>query len=344
MPLPVSLRRCVWALLVAGLPGAVEEPALAVDVAVQNLSDQPLANVPVTFGQVFKKGEITDGIAAQLDGKPFSVQADVKRFHDDRSIRFAVISARLSNLPPAGKTVIRLANGKLPPASLAAVSREDLLKTDFDAIVTLTFPDGAIRRASARRMLEKAGENAETWLHGPVATEWLLSGPPTDAQGKPDEDLAVQFQVRAYAGCRRVRASVVVENCWDTWAGNVRYDAAVTVGGKEAFTAKAVDHRRLSRWRKVFWWGEGEPPVHVAHDLPYLSSTGALHPDGRAGVRDHGPRRPDGLYAFDRRPAGDRPLPQVDGAVPCLDAAAREGSGAGRRRPGRFVAHPRAGT
>lgn len=68
----------------------------------------------------------------------------------------------------------------------------------------------------------------------------------------------MQFQVRAYAGLKRVRVSVVVENCWDTWAGNIRYDAAVTVGGKQVFAAKAVDHHCLARWRKVFWWGGEE--------------------------------------------------------------------------------------
>ena len=270
------VRRCVSVLLVVGLSLAAREPALAVDVEVRGLSEKPLANVPVTFGQVFKKGEIADGIVARLGGKPAALQADVKRLHDDRSVRFAVISARLPQVLPHGKVTLSLVNGVLRPATRAAVSQADLLKTDFDAVVTLTFPDGAVRQASARKMLEKAGENAERWLHGPVATEWLLSGPPTDAQGKADEDLSVQFQVRAFAGCRRARVSVVVENCWDTWAGNIRYDASVTVGGKAVFSAKAVDHRRLSRWRKVVWWGDGRPPVHVIHDLPHLSSTGAL--------------------------------------------------------------------
>jgi len=86
----------------------------------------------------------------------------------------------------------------------------------------------------------------------------------------------VLFQVRAYAGCRRVRVSVAVENCWDTWAGNVRYDLSVSVAGKEVFSRRAVDHRRLSRWRKVFWWGQGDPGVHVVHDLTYLSAGGAV--------------------------------------------------------------------
>ena len=43
------------------------------------------------------------------------------------------------------------------------------------------------------------------------------------------------------------------------WAGNIRYDASIVIGGNEVFAARAVDHRPLSRWRKVFWWGGSEP-------------------------------------------------------------------------------------
>jgi hypothetical protein len=66
--------------------------------------------------------------------------------------------------------------------------------------------------------------------------------------------------------------SVTVENCWDTWAENIRYDVSVAVGGNKVFDEEAVDHRRLSRWRMVFFWPKGAgDPVHVAHDFVYLS-------------------------------------------------------------------------
>ena len=72
------VRRCGSVLLVVGLSLAAREPARAVDVKVRSLSEKPLANMPVTFGQVFKKGEIADGIVARLGGKPAALQADVK--------------------------------------------------------------------------------------------------------------------------------------------------------------------------------------------------------------------------------------------------------------------------
>jgi len=247
-------------------------------VRVRSLSGHVQHGVPVTFAQVFGKGDIPAG--RQLDvlagpGRP--AQVDVKRHYDDGSVRLAIISAFYEELPGDGAEAVGLvAATPRPGPPPKRVEPGDLLATDFDAVVTLTFPDGAVRAASARKLLQQAGRDARAWLRGPVVSEWLLGGRPVDQDGRPDEDLEVQFHVRAYAGCKQVRVSVVVENCSDRWAGNVRYDARVAVGGQEVFTAPAVDHRPLSRWRKVFWWGDGERPVHVAHDLSALAGCGAL--------------------------------------------------------------------
>ena len=232
-------------------------------------------DVTTTFGQVFRKGDIKQGVLGTAPGA--SVQADVKRKYDDGSVRFAVLSLMLPEL--AGPTTVELGDGvRDQPAKPVPVAAADLLRTDFDAAVTLQFPDGVKRSASARKLLNAAGAGAKTWLAGPVATEWLLDGMLLDADGQADADLRVQFQVRAYAGCKAVRVSVVVENCLDTWAGNIGYDVAVTLGkeGKVAYEKKGVDHRRLSRWRKIFWWPAEPPELDVTHDLAYMSASGAL--------------------------------------------------------------------
>ncbi len=252
------------------------EEAEAVSVEVRNLTGDTLKDVPVSFGQAFKKGDIRQGFQVHcfVDGR--LSQVDMKRRYDDGSLRFAIVSAIIPELAANGSKTLKLAAGHpLPMPPVRPVFLDDLLKTDFDAVVTLKFPDGAVRTASARKWLVREGQKAKTWLHGSAATEWLIAGPPVDKGGRPDGDLHVQSQVRAYAGCRRVRVSAVVENCWDSWPGNIRYDVTVTVGGKAIFARQKVDHRRLSRWRKVFWWG-GAPKVHIVHDLAYLSATGAL--------------------------------------------------------------------
>jgi len=244
-------------------------------VVVANLTNKPLANVPVTFGQVFQRGDVRRGLTVKAAGRALASQLDAKRRWQDGSVRFGVVTALLDRIGPDGKVRLALA-GAAPAAAPGAVTLVDLLQGDFDAAVTLRFPDGSVRSATVRDMIERSDRQPGTWLRGPLVAEWVFSGPPRDAGGKPDEDLNVQFHVRCYAGGRRVRVSVVIENCWDTWAENIRYDVAVSVRGKEVFARRAVDHRRLSRWRKTFWWGQGEPAVHVAHDLAYLGATGAL--------------------------------------------------------------------
>lgn len=246
-------------------------------VILRNPGGQPAKEVPVTFGQVFRKGDVKQGVLASA-GKAHG-QADVKRKYEDGSVRFAVISLSVPEIAAGGEAALELSDGVQDQlAKPVPVLAADLLKTDFDARVVLKFPDGTERSAGARQMLEQAGNNARTWLIGPVATEWLLDGPLTDKDGKADPDLRVQFQVLAYAGCKSVRVSVVVENCLDTWAGNVGYDVAIALGkgGTTVYEKKDVDHRRLSRWRKVFWWGVPPANIAVVHDPAYLSASGAL--------------------------------------------------------------------
>ncbi|NQT38020.1 MAG: hypothetical protein HQ581_11050 [Planctomycetes bacterium] len=263
-----------------GLAGPLRDTSVpaaeTIAVEVRNPTGHELQGVPLTFGQVFPKGQFPHGVAVKSDGPLPPAQVDVRRRHDDGSVRFAVVSTVLEKLPSGTPLTLQLADGPTSRQPIAAISPSELLRTDFDAVVTLRFPDGTTRRISARQLLQQAGGQPATWLSGPIVTEWLLAGPPRDEAGKPDDDLHVRFEVRAYAGCRAVRVSVVVENCWDDWTGDVLYDASVTVGGREVFSSAAVNHRRLSRWRKVFWWGRPEPEVHLVHDLAVMSAAGAL--------------------------------------------------------------------
>ena len=247
-----------------------------VPVEIKSLSDRSVRDVPVTFGQVFKRGDFVRGVVVSADGDPVQAQVDVKRHYADGSIRFAIVSMMLDELPPNESVKLLLQDGKPRGDFATPVSLDQLLNADFDATVSFRFPDGVERRVSFRELASGAAASPTTWLKGPVATEWCVSGSPADRRAEPDPDLNVQFQVRAFRDGRIARVSVVVENCWDHWADNIRYDVIVEVAGKQVFSQNAVDHRRLSRWRKVFWCGRSEPSVHAVHDLDYMTATGAL--------------------------------------------------------------------
>jgi len=264
---------------VAARQAEADQPAAAVTLTPAE-GQAATGDTPVTFGMVFKAGQIAKdkSIEARSGGKPVKAQIDVKRRHDDGSVRFAVVSLAPG---PIGREGLALdfaaVDGAAEPAARDEAAQKPLA-AGFDAVVAFTFPDGTSASASARAMLETEGGKAERWLSGPVATEWLLTGAPVDAGGKADPDLSVQFQVRAYEGCRAVRVSVVVESCWDAWAGNIGYDVEVKLGrdGARVYGKKDVHHRPLSRWRKVFWWPAPPPQADVAHNPACLSDSGAL--------------------------------------------------------------------
>jgi hypothetical protein len=263
-------------LVASALAGQAQAPTRIVSVEVQNLSEQRLKQVPATFAQAFREGDIPHRPIAHVQGRPCLTQADIKNRHQDGSVRMAIISVMLPEMTPRGRLILNLGNAPGEPAGADPWPSSQLLAGGFNAALTLRFPDGAERTLSAAKLLGQAKNQDRLWLQGPVAQEWLLSGAPEDREGRPDPDLHVQFQVRAYAGNESARVSVVVENCWDTWAGNIRYNAMITVGDKQVEAAQDLDHRPLSRWRNVVWWGMQEPPIHIVHDLTYLSSTGAL--------------------------------------------------------------------
>ncbi|MCU0981965.1 MAG: hypothetical protein MUF25_22660, partial [Pirellulaceae bacterium] len=203
----LPLLRCSLVGLATALVWGVANPVAAaapadtgapLKVSVSNVAAESIGSAPVTFGQPFRQGDFPQGVRLSSSGDSLPAQVDVKRRYADGSLRFAVISATLDELAPQETLPI-----ELTPADAAVDAPtvryfpSDLLKRGFEALVTFRFPDGAVRIVSARKLLEREGPQARTWLQGPVATEWLLVGVPEDERGKADEDLCVRFQVRA---------------------------------------------------------------------------------------------------------------------------------------------------
>ncbi|MDJ0710572.1 MAG: hypothetical protein QNJ14_09290 [Woeseiaceae bacterium] len=236
------------------------------------------SNVPVTFGHVFVPGEVVDSgnINVRLsDGTNLPVQIDAKATHGDGSLRHAVITTILPSVGSNSTTVLTLDNVGSGGAGSGTVTLNELLATSFDATISLNV-GGATYTASARDFL--ANNSPTTWLSGPLASEWLVSGPVATSGGTDHPHLSARFHVRAYDGIGSVRVSVTVENNWSFVASpqNFSYDATVSVAGRgDVLTQSNVSHYRQARWRRVFWWGN-DPDVEIAHDSAYMASTGAV--------------------------------------------------------------------
>ncbi|HJS21852.1 MAG TPA: hypothetical protein VJ764_04290 [Steroidobacteraceae bacterium] len=245
------------------------------NVTVVSTSGSSQTNVPVTFGHVFKPGDVpaNASIGARAGSNAIALQVDRKATHPDGSLRHAVLSLVMPSMGANASQALTLTNtGSAPPGG--AITAASLLATSFDTTINLDI-GGTAYSAAARDLL--AGSPA-TWLSGPVATEFLLSGPVRTSSGTAHPHLQARFHVRAYQGLQSVRVEAVLENDWafETGPRNYTYNVTVNVAGRGAvYTQNSVNHYRQSRWRRVVWWG-AVPSFTVRHDSAYLMATRAV--------------------------------------------------------------------
>lgn len=270
--------RMTSAWLVVALLSATAMPVQAqiVEARIRSTGTASQTDVPATFGQVFKAGDVPSGavLSATLDGAVVPLQVDVKARHADGSLRHALLTATVPSLSAGAVRVLSIGNSGTTPGG-AAVSASDVLATAFDAVVTADI-GGVPYTASARSLLSSGPVQA--WMSGALASEWVVSGPVRRADGTAHPHLAARFEIRAYSGVQRIRVSVTLENNWAFAASPQRYtyNLTVSVNGKgNVLASTGLVHYRQSRWRRVFWWGT-EPLVDVQHDTRYMMSTGAV--------------------------------------------------------------------
>jgi hypothetical protein len=234
------------------------------------------SNVPVTFGQIFAKGDLqaTDKLSGRLDdGTTVPLQVDVKATHADGSIRHAIISAIVPSIAAAKERTMSLVKGGTAPTGSTTV--DTLMKTGFSVSVHAKV-GGVDYYASADDLLKTTKPTA--WLNGPIATEWQVSAPLRTASGAVHPHLSARFAIRWYPGASKARADVVVENDWayEPSPQNFTYDASVIVGGTTVYSKASMTHYHHARWRKLFWVNGTEPQVNVKEDTDYLIKSLAL--------------------------------------------------------------------
>jgi len=265
------------AMLLLALPLAAKlEAHEFTSVAIESRSPSPQTNVPITFGHIFRPGDVPAGTsvnAALSIGTPVPLQVDAKATHADGSLRHAVLTVHLGSLPGNGSAVLRLAEG--PGLGGTAVTTAGVLATGYDTTVTVTL-SGTAYTASARAAM-LAGTT--TWLSGALVGEWIAKSPLRTAGGTAHPHLMAYFHVRAYAGTpiTRVRTDVVIENNWTLVASpdDFLYDVAIAVPGAPTYTRSALRHWSHARWHRRVWWG-AEARVYAKLDNEYLQSTRAI--------------------------------------------------------------------
>ena len=250
--------------------------ALLTDVKVRSVAAVAQAQVPITFGQVFKPGEflVTDQLAGKIGAQNLPLQLDIKATYADKSVRHAVVSAVLPTLAAGEEITIALQKAGGGAAARQPQSRAALLASGFDAKVTLVL-NGQTYTASAAAQL--ATPQGATWLVGNVANEWLLKAPFRTASGVVHPHLTARFDVRSYAGLQKAKVDVIVENdrAYEPAPSNLTYDASVSIAGTPVYTKTALTHFHHARWKKTFWWGD-VPAVQVKPNVAHLIATRAV--------------------------------------------------------------------
>src|SRR6185437_10111191 len=100
-------RRIEYVLMLLALAVGVQAVGFAQTaptpaISAVNLSNQTLQNVPMTFGQPFRAGDIPSGktVAAYLGAQALPTQVDAKAKNSDGSMRHAVLTVQLPTLAP----------------------------------------------------------------------------------------------------------------------------------------------------------------------------------------------------------------------------------------------------
>jgi hypothetical protein len=253
--------------------GGSARAADIVNVNIASRSGSAQSNIPVTFGQAFRAGDVPSGqtvVAHLASGTAVPLQVDKKATYADGSLRHAILTLSLPSLAGNGVQPITLASGSAA-ASGTNVQLSDLLATGFDTTVTLTV-GGVNYVASARNALSGSPQQ---WLQGPFVSEWIAGGPISTSGGTANPHLAVYFHVRAYGRpVTAARVDVVVENDWTLVASpqDVTYDVSIQVPGQTGYSQSGLAHYEHARWHQRLWWGTA-PSVYAQLDTNYLQST-----------------------------------------------------------------------
>ena len=272
------------------LAAAHAHAATVVTDTVVSQSTQTQSNVPVTFGQVFKEGDVPKGatLTATLNGQPVTLQVDPKATNPDGSLRHAVLTVMVPWLAGNADLPLTLSTG-LSQSGQAPITLSQLLATSFDAKVSINL-GGKNYTINARALLQAADlanacqpwdPQCDVWLSGPLTSAWVVNGAATASDGTTAPGLRVYFAVRAYAGATAgtvgsVRTDIIVENT-NAFAPQVQpqYTATLT-SGSASYTSPALTQYTATRWHKVLWWNNAQPQVYLQQDTQYIQNSKAV--------------------------------------------------------------------
>ncbi len=238
-----------------------------------NSGTSEVSNEPITFGQVFKLGDVPENSGVVIldeNNNEIPTQLDVKATWPDGSLRHGIISFK-ANTFNAKQNKTFIISKTSQTSTQASLNLSDLVGSDFSGKVSI-YTGSATYTADLMEALQQP--KTKKWLGGNILTSWITSVPFKDDQNSPHPHLSLRLELRAYEGLNHLRADISIENTWSfvpNPSGFV-YDATLELNGEAVDEIQGIEHTHHSRWRKVYWLGDA-PFVEYAHDNSYLIQT-----------------------------------------------------------------------
>lgn len=281
-------------------------PPAGDDITISDASGSGQTNRPVSIARPFVQGEIADFAQASIGGTAIETQCDVKNRWPDGSLKFAVVSFVIPNIPANGSVVVSFAN-QSSGNNTGFLAQSDMTGSAYNFDGQIKLSGSASHNISARAILSAAGSCHDPgqdpdggqfdciyWLKGPVVTAVILedrSGRSFDVNtdngtGNPLHPI---FEAWFYPQGNLVQLGYTLENSWaSTTAANSARDQVYSVsltGGNAnpvtEYTNASFTHITRTRWHRTFCIngsGAGNanecgPLLHVDHNWPYLAET-----------------------------------------------------------------------
>ena len=255
-------------------------------VKISATSDRAQVNRPVTIPRAFREGEIANFAQASISDHPLLTQCDVKNRWPDGSLRYAIISFVVPNLPAKASVVVSFSN-QTSGNNGGYATRDNLLDPSFDFDATIEMTANSTQRISAREMLNKGAYRY--WLQGPVVTAVIIEdrtpGQTFDKDfGDGSKALHPIFEAWFYPGTKKVEIGYTIENIWASSDSSrsmrdINYGLTLRSGvaaPKVKFSEPSFTHIGRTRWHKRYWVGDAPPPIHVDHNFAHWTSTGVI--------------------------------------------------------------------
>lgn len=255
-------------------------------INITNLSGMKQTNRPVSIARPFIAGEILNYVQAIVNGDPVLTQTDVKNRWTDGSVKFAIVSFVVPDLPANGSVTVHFSN-QISSHNDGYLRRSDMLDPayDFEALIEMTAT--STQAISARTML--ADGNYRYWLRGPIVTAVIIEDR-TDTRtydkdfGDGSKALHPIFEAWFYPQNHAVDVGATVENCWassDPSKGmrDLTYSLQITSGyanRETQYTQSEFTHSGMTRWHKRFWIPSNPGFINIGHNPAYLVKTKAI--------------------------------------------------------------------